>query len=142
MIREAPAMTVRQNLGELLNEAQYRNGRVLITTAGKPVAALVGVALYERIRELDEEFDAIVAGLAKAFAGIAPGKGRALIDEALRAAPARRSGSIRPIRSTIPISCVLRPSPAGGGLPCERVEPRRPPRAPRPTGFPLRPGNV
>jgi len=59
MIREAPAMTVRQNLGELLNEVQYRNGRVLISTAGKPVAALVGVALYERIRELDEELRAV-----------------------------------------------------------------------------------
>jgi len=37
MIREAPAMTVRQNLGELLNEVQYRHGKVLITKAGKPV---------------------------------------------------------------------------------------------------------
>ena len=36
MIREAPAMTVRQNLGELLNEVQYRQGKVLITKAGKP----------------------------------------------------------------------------------------------------------
>jgi len=38
-------MTVRQNLGELLNEVQYRNGKVLITKAGKPVAALVDIAL-------------------------------------------------------------------------------------------------
>jgi prevent-host-death family protein len=92
VIREAPAMTVRQNLGELLNEVQYRNGRVLITKAGKPVAALIDVALFERIRKLDEEFDTMADGLAKAFAGIAPGVGRALIDEALRAArkPARR----------------------------------------------------
>ena len=47
MIREASAMTVRQNLGDLLNEVQYRNGRVLITKAGKPVAALVDIALFE-----------------------------------------------------------------------------------------------
>ena len=40
MIREAPAMTVRQRFGELLNEVQYRRGRVVITKAGKPVAAL------------------------------------------------------------------------------------------------------
>ena len=33
MIREAPAMTVRQNLGELLNEVQYRNGKILTLTA-------------------------------------------------------------------------------------------------------------
>ena len=35
MIREASAMTVRQNLGDLLNEVQYRNGKILITKAGK-----------------------------------------------------------------------------------------------------------
>jgi prevent-host-death family protein len=59
MIREATAMTVRQNLGQLLNEIQYRNGKILITKAGKPVAGLVDIALFERIRKLDEEFDQI-----------------------------------------------------------------------------------
>jgi antitoxin (DNA-binding transcriptional repressor) of toxin-antitoxin stability system len=33
-------MKVRQNLGDLLNEVQYGKGRILITKAGKPVAAL------------------------------------------------------------------------------------------------------
>jgi prevent-host-death family protein len=92
MIREAPAMTVRQNLGELLNEVQYRNGRVLITKAGKPIAALVGVALFERIRKLDDEFDAMAGELAKAFAGSTPDEGGALIDEALRAARKPKRG--------------------------------------------------
>jgi len=43
-------MTVRQNLGDLLSEVQYRKGKVIITKAGKPVAALVDIALFERIR--------------------------------------------------------------------------------------------
>ena len=43
MIKESTAMTVRQNLGELLNEVQYRRSRILITKAGKPVAALVDI---------------------------------------------------------------------------------------------------
>ena len=43
-IREASAMTARENLGELLNEVQYRHGKVLITKAGKPAAALVDIA--------------------------------------------------------------------------------------------------
>ena len=86
MIREAPAMTVRQNLGELLNEVQYRNGRILITRAGKPVAALVDVALFERIRKLDEEFDRMADAMARAFAKLPPREGQALIDRAVRTA--------------------------------------------------------
>jgi prevent-host-death family protein len=45
MIREAPAMTVRQNLGELLNEIRYRGDSVVITKSGKPVAALIDIEL-------------------------------------------------------------------------------------------------
>ena len=73
MIREAPAMTVRQNLGDLLSEVQYRKGKVIITKAGKPVAALVDIALFERIRKLDEEFDRMREELARAFARHARG---------------------------------------------------------------------
>ena len=84
MIREAPAMTVRQNLGELLNEVQFRNGRILITKAGKPVAALVDIALFERIQKLDEEFDQMTAQFAKAFVGKAEKEVNALVDEAVK----------------------------------------------------------
>lgn len=93
MILEASAMKVRQNLGELLNEVQYRKGKVLITKAGKPVAALVDVALFERIRKLDEEFERMTKELAKAFRAIAPKQGMALVDDAVKAArrkPTRR----------------------------------------------------
>ncbi len=86
MIREAPAMTVRQNLGELLNEVQYRKGRIVITKGGKPVAALVDIALFERLRKLDEEFEQLSGALVKAFAGVAAAKGAALVDEAVKAA--------------------------------------------------------
>lgn len=85
MIREAPAMTVRQNLGELLNEVHYRNGKVLITKAGKPVAALVDIALFERIRKLDEEFDQMTADFAKAFAGKGEKEINAVVDEGVKA---------------------------------------------------------
>lgn len=90
MIREAPAMTVRQNLGDLLSEVQYRKGKVIITKAGKPVAALVDIALFERIRKLDEEFDQMREELARAFSGM-PGKQvEALVDEAVKQARTRR----------------------------------------------------
>lgn len=89
MIREAPAMTVRQNLGELLNEVRYRRGKVLITKGGKPVAALVDIQLFERLRKLDEEFTGLTGALAKAFRGVKPDAGAALVGEAVRAARKR-----------------------------------------------------
>ena len=91
MIREAPAMTVRQNLGELLNEVQYRHGKVLITKAGKPVAALVDIAMFTRLRKLDEEFDRMRVELARAFAGLTEGKVDALVDEAVKDVRTRRT---------------------------------------------------
>ncbi len=70
MIREAPAMTVRKNLGELLNEIQYRRDSVLITKGGKPVAALVDVELFERIRLLEAEFERLTSQLAERYAEV------------------------------------------------------------------------
>ena len=84
MIREAPAMTVRHNLGDLLNEVQYRNGRVVITKAGKPVAAMIDIALFDRIRKLDEDFDRMRAEFAAAFKDMSEQQAGELIDEAVR----------------------------------------------------------
>lgn len=90
MIREATAMTVRQNLGELLNEVQYRHGKVLITKAGKPVAALVDIALFTRLRKLDEEFDRMRAELARAFARMDEKGVDSLLVEAVKDVRTRR----------------------------------------------------
>ena len=89
MIREATAMKVRQNLGELLNEVQYRRDSVLVTKGGKPVAALVDIGLFEKIRLLDKEFDRLTAELARAYGGIDPAIAVQEIDEAVKTA--RRS---------------------------------------------------
>jgi prevent-host-death family protein len=86
MIRKATAMKVRQNLGELLNEVQYRRDSILVTKGGKPVAALVGIGLFEKIRLLDQEFDRVTAELAKAYEGIDPAIAGKEIDEAVAAA--------------------------------------------------------
>lgn len=86
MIREAPAMTVRQNLGELLNEVQYRQDSVLITKGGKPVAALVDIGLFEKIRAMRAEFDRLVGQIGKSYAGEDETTALAEIDEAVKAA--------------------------------------------------------
>jgi len=86
MLRKVTAMTVRQKLGELLNEVQYRDDRVVITKAGKPVAALVDVDLYERITRLDQEFDEMAGELASAFEALPEDQVVELVHEALKAA--------------------------------------------------------
>ncbi len=91
MIRETSAMAVRQKFGELLNEVQYRRDRVLITKAGKPVAALIDIALFEKLRKLDEEFERLTGRLKKAFTKTPPQKGMALLDEAVRTARKKRT---------------------------------------------------
>lgn len=45
MRREATALKLRQNLGEFLNQVQYRGDSIVVTKDGKPVAALVDYAL-------------------------------------------------------------------------------------------------
>jgi prevent-host-death family protein len=86
MIRESSAVAARQNLGDLLNQVQYRNDAVLITKDGKPVAALVDVALFERIRRLRDEFVRLTDTLGQTYEGVEPAVAEAEISEAVSAA--------------------------------------------------------
>jgi len=67
MLRKTPAMTVRKNLDELLNEVQYRHNSILITKADKPIAALVNIDLFNRIRLLQKEFNKMTDDLAATY---------------------------------------------------------------------------
>jgi prevent-host-death family protein len=98
MIRETSAVTARQNLGELLNQVQYRNDSILITRDGKPVAALVDVAIFERIRRLRDEFLRVTDALAKSYEGVGDATAQAEIDEAVRAARTGRARRARQAR--------------------------------------------
>lgn len=86
MIRKSPAMEVRNNLGELLNEVQYRGDRIVITKAGKPIAAIVDYRLFERIRLMDREFESLTDELAKVYKGVDTDAALSEIDQAMRAA--------------------------------------------------------
>jgi prevent-host-death family protein len=80
MITEVSAVRLRQNLGEMLNQVQYRNDSIVISKDGKPVAALVDAEMFGRIRRMQERFDALSGRIAKAYADVPANEGMAEID--------------------------------------------------------------
>jgi hypothetical protein len=95
----------------MLNIVQYRNDSVLIKKDGKPVAALIDARLFERIRRMQERFDALCDRLEQTYVGVPEAEALAEIERAttrartetadawraagrLPALPARRIGSV------------------------------------------------
>ena len=83
MVTEVSAVNFRQNLGEMLNQVQYRNDSIVINKDGKPVAALVDAELFARIRRMRDRFDELTARIAQAYADVPAGEGMAEIDAAV-----------------------------------------------------------
>jgi prevent-host-death family protein len=80
MITEVNAVNFRQNLGEMLNQVQYRNDSIVINKDGKPVAALVDAELFARIRRMRERFDGLNQRIAEAYVAVPVEEGLAEID--------------------------------------------------------------
>ncbi len=80
MITEVNAVNFRQNLGEMLNQVQYRNDSIVINKDGKPVAVLVDAELFARIQRMRDRFDALSARIAEAYANVPVEEGLAEID--------------------------------------------------------------
>ncbi len=83
MVTEVNAVNFRQNLGEMLNQVQYRNDSIVIHKDGKPVAALVDAELFARIRRMRDRFDELSARLAKAYENVSEEEGLAEINRAI-----------------------------------------------------------
>ena len=83
MVTEVNAVNFRQNLGEMLNQVQYRNDSIVINKDGKPVAALVDAELFARIRRMKDRFDAVSNRIAKAYSETGEEEGLAEIDSAV-----------------------------------------------------------
>ena len=83
MITETSAANLGQNLGEMLNQVQYRHDCVVISKDGKPVAALVDARLFERIRRMQGRFDALCQRIEAGFADVPETNGLAEIDAAI-----------------------------------------------------------
>jgi len=83
VITETSAVNFRQNLGEMLNQVQYRRDSVVINKDGKPVAALVDARLFERIRRMQGRFDALCQRIEAGFANVPEAEGLAEIQAAV-----------------------------------------------------------
>jgi prevent-host-death family protein len=83
MINETSAVAFRQNLGEMLNQVQYRHDSIVINKDGKPVAALVDARLFARIRRMQARFDALCQRIEAGYAETPEAKGLAEIDAAV-----------------------------------------------------------
>lgn len=80
MITEVNAVNFRQNLGEMLNQVQYRNDSIVISKDGKPVAALVDAELFARIRRMYDRFDELSNRLAERYRNVPQEEGLTEID--------------------------------------------------------------
>lgn len=84
MLIEATAMRVRQNLGELINQVQYGHATIEITKSDKPVAALINIDLFEKIKLMQKEFDRMTTQIQKSFKGEDPKEIEKLVNTAVK----------------------------------------------------------
>lgn len=85
MITQTSAVRLRQNLGEILDQVQYRHDSIVISRDGKPAAVLVDAPLFERIQRMQGRFDALCQHIQEGFGALPEDEGLAEIDAAVAA---------------------------------------------------------
>jgi prevent-host-death family protein len=80
----------------MLNQVQYRHDSVVIKKDGKPVAALVDARLFERIRRMQDRFDALCQRIEAGFAQLPEAEGLAEIDAAVALERKRKPAVTKP----------------------------------------------
>ena len=83
MVTEVNAVNFRQNLGEMLNQVQYRKASIVVNKDGKPVAALVDADLFARIRTMRDRFEQLSSRIAGDYADVPADLGMAVINAAV-----------------------------------------------------------
>jgi prevent-host-death family protein len=86
MKKKISAMKVRQNLGQIMNEASLRGDDFIIERAGKPVAVLVSMEKYQIMERDREKARNVLENIRKKMETVAPEKVEKLIDEGVREA--------------------------------------------------------
>ena len=84
MIKKEPVMTLRKNLGEILNGVEYKHDSVIITRAGKSSAAIIDMNLFEKIRKMKNKFEKLTSELQDSFAAISEDEKELLVNEAVK----------------------------------------------------------
>ncbi len=77
-------MDARKNFGEILNEVKYRHDTILIKKAGKPIAAIIDLDLFERIKAMKYQFDSLTEELGKTYEGFSVEDAENEIEEAVK----------------------------------------------------------
>jgi len=90
MVYKESAMKVRQNLGELINKVQYRHDSIVITKSDKPVAAIIDIELFDKIRKMKVAFEHLSRQFAEAYQDVPSDIIEADIREAIKAVRKRR----------------------------------------------------
>ncbi len=85
MIQETPALTAQRDFSQLLSKVQYQHEQFIITDVGKPVAALVDMALFEKFLQNERLFQEMTDDMTQAFADSCEGKIDALLNESKKA---------------------------------------------------------
>jgi prevent-host-death family protein len=81
VVTDVSAVNFRQNLGEMINQVQYRNDSIVVHKDGKPVAVLIAADLFTRIRNMRDRFDQLSNRIAEAFAEVPAETGMEEIEE-------------------------------------------------------------
>jgi prevent-host-death family protein len=98
----------------MLNRVQYRRDSIVITKDGKPVAALVDAALFDRIRRMQDRFDALSQRLAKAYEAVPEAAGVAEIERASAKARRQTAAEWRAAGHLPPLPETAKPARARG----------------------------
>jgi prevent-host-death family protein len=86
---EVPISEAREHLGEVVGRARYANEETVLTHYGQPVAVVISIEQYQKLRQADQDVPEYVL----------PSEIQAQIDEARRH-PERRQA--RPRRTSRP----------------------------------------
>lgn len=78
-------MKVRQNLGQIMNEASLRGDDFIIERAGKPVAVLISMDKYQIMERDREKARNALGKIREKMKNVAPDKVEKLIGEGIRA---------------------------------------------------------
>lgn len=92
MITEISAVNFRQNLGEMLNQVQYRHDSIIINKDGKPVAALVDARLFDRIRRMQARFETLCQRIEAGYAKTPESSGISEINDIVASERSRKHG--------------------------------------------------